>query len=107
MSRHTIEVPSTTPSGRAVLVLGYDTFNGPHFFCWMQDSAERDKVVWSSITSLDLFHAQSPDEFEPALAEHGVTVPEFLKKALWEDWNKNLRWSEYCWFEDGAFEQTR
>tara|TARA_R110002124_G_scaffold128157_20_gene288748 strand:+ start:6920 stop:7243 length:324 start_codon:yes stop_codon:yes gene_type:complete len=107
MSRHTIELNSDTPSGKAIVVIGYDITGGPHFFCWFHDALSNDKFTWSSIQSQELCHAQSPTDFDSVLSDHGIVLPDFIYKALGEDWAKNLLNCDYCWFEDGSFEQIR
>lgn len=109
MSRHSIEVSSGTAAGRALLVIGYSNgVKGPHFFCYLFDATEpMSTPLWNSMFSLEHMLVQNVDEFDPILSQWGVTLPAFLKSALREDWAKNIeRVSEYCWQEDGTFEQV-
>lgn len=107
MSRHTVELPATTDSGRALLVAGYQNgTKGPHFFCYLFDIGEPTATqLWNSMFSLDHMLAQQPDEFDEALSQWGVVMPDFIKLGLAEDWAKNQLNCEYCWQEDGTFEQ--
>lgn len=107
MSRHTIQLISTTASKLATVVIGYDNTQGPHFFCWFQDSAAPQEMLWSSTSSHEFGHAQSPHEFDPILQSHGITLPSFIYQALEEDWAKNMLNCDYCWHADGTFEQQR
>lgn len=108
MSRHTLEVKANTPSGKAILVVGYEIRPSPQFFCTLQDAdPSAQAFLWSSLFSLEHLNADSVDEFDEVLAGHGVTVPGFLKKALSEDWVKRQIDTDYYWHEDGTFEQLR
>lgn len=108
MSRHTIELPSSTPAGKAIVVTGYDNgMKGPHFFCYVFDASEpMTAPLWNSLFTLDHSHAQRPDEFDPVLAQWGITLPDFIARALGEDWVKNQLNCEYFWHSDGTFEQV-
>jgi hypothetical protein len=110
VSRHTIELPSTTAAGKALVVVGYEIGqNGPHFFCHLFDSTEPMATpLWNSLFSLEHIHAQDVSEFDLVLGQWGVVLPEFIRQALAEDWSKNLAsHQEFCWQEDGAFDQIR
>lgn len=107
MSRHSIELAASTKSGKALVVIGYQIGqHGPHYFCYLFDSTEpMTTPLWSSMFSLEHAHAQSPNEFAPVLADYGIELPDFLRKALEEDWVKNQLNCEYCWQDDGTFDQ--
>lgn len=108
MSRHTVQVKANTKSGAAILAMGYDSNPYPHFFCTLAESAEQiDEPLWSSIFSLEYMRASDPDDFNGVLAGFGVTIPDFIKKALVEDWAKRQMNVEYFWHEDGTMEQMR
>lgn len=109
MSRHTIKLSSTTASGSALVVIGYQNgINGPHYFCYLFDATEPlDKPLWNSLFSLDHMCAQEASEFDAVLSEWGVVLPAFIKQALIEDWAKNQLNTEYCWQQDGTFDQVR
>lgn len=109
MSRHSIELPSATEAGRVLMVIGYaNGIKGPHFFCHLFDATEpMTTPLWNSMFSLDHMCAQDVDEFDPILNQWGVSLPPFIKQALREDWAKNIeKVVEYCWHEDGSFEQV-
>lgn len=109
MSRHTIMLPSSSPSGRAIVVAGYSCgVRGPHYFCSLSDaSAPITAQLWNSLFSLEHMRAQDVNEFDDILSQWGVALPAFIKRALEEDWAKNLSTTvEYCWQEDGSFEQV-
>lgn len=109
MSRHTIELPSSTPAGRAVVVVGYTNgVRGPHFFCSLSDATPPITTqLWNSLFSLEHMRAQRTDEFDQILSQWAVALPVFIKRALEEDWAKDLRYPvEYCWQEDGSFDQV-
>lgn len=107
MSRHTIELPSSTQSQRAILVMGYDISRGPHFFAMLHDSQNMEQYLWTSYTSPMYNLAQCPTEFEPVMEGFGVTIPAFIVQALKEDWEKNQLGTDYHWQEDGTFTQVR
>ena len=108
MLRHTIELPMSAGSGTAYLNLGFEILPLPHFFCTLVDTARlQDPPVWSSINSLEHLLCQCPDEYDAVLATYGIVTPEFIKKALLEDWAKCHTGCDYLWHEDGTFEQTR
>ena len=109
MSRHTIELPATTPAGKVILAIGYDnTGSGPHYFCYLFDTTEpMTTPLWNSQFSLEHMHVKKVDEFREILATWGVMVPVFIQTALEEDWAKNQLNCEYCWQEDGSFDQIR
>lgn len=109
MSRHSIILSSTTSQGRAIVVVGYTSgIRGPHYFCSVSDAT--DSIVselWNSQFSLEHMRAQGVDEFDDILSQWGVTLPGFIKRALEEDWAKNLKSPvEYCWQQDGSFDQV-
>ena len=109
MSRHTIELPSSTPAGRAVLIVGYTNgVRGPHYFCSLSDATPPITTqLWNSLFSLEHMRAQGVDEFDSVLSQWSVSLPAFIKRALEEDWAKNLSCAvEYCWQEDGTFDQV-
>lgn len=109
MSRHSIILPSTTSQGRALVVVGYSCgVRGPHYFCSISDATGHiDSHLWNSEFSLEHMRARNVDEFDAILAQWGVTLPAFIKRALVEDWAKNLKSPvEYCWQEDGSFDQV-
>lgn len=108
MSRHTIELPSTTAAGKALVVVGYDNgVKGPHFFCYVFDATEpMTTPLWNSLFTLEYSQAQRANEFGPVLMQWGITLPERLVDALTEDWAKNQLNCEYCWQQDGTFEQA-
>lgn len=109
MSRHSIILPSTSSQGRVVLVVGYTNgIRGPHYFCSLSDCTDHiETQLWSSQFSLEHMRAQGVDEFDDVLSQWGVALPPFIKKALEEDWAKNLKCAvEYCWHEDGTFDQV-
>lgn len=109
MSRHTIELPSTTAAGKVVVATGYQLGPaGPHYFCYLFDATEPMATpLWNSMFSLEHMHAQQVSEFDDVLAGYGVVLPDFVRRALDEDWAKNKLNCEYCWQEDGSFDQTR
>jgi hypothetical protein len=110
MTRHTIELASTTAAGKALVVVGYQIgLNGPHFFCYLFDSTQPMATpLWNSMFSLHHMHAQDVGEFDEILAQWGVVLPDFIKAALTEDWAKNLSThQEFCWQADGLFDQIR
>lgn len=108
MSRHTIELPSITDAGKAIVVTGYDNgVKGPHFFCYVFDATDpMTTPLWNSLFTLEYSKAQQMSEFVPVLAQWGITLPARLLTALAEDWAKNQLNCEYCWQQDGSFEQT-
>ena len=107
MSQHSIMLHSATAQGRIMVVAGYTNgIRGPHFFCSLIDATEPNSHLWNSQFSLEHMRAQSPDEFDEILTEWGVTLPGFIKRALEEDWAKDLKSPvEYCWQDDGSFDQ--
>lgn len=109
MSRHTIELPATTATGKVILIVGYDNgVHGSHYFCYLFDTTEPMATsLWNSLFSPEHMNAQQVSEFEPVLATWGVELPGFIKDALTEDWAKNQLNCEYCWQEDGTFDQIR
>lgn len=107
MSRHTIELPSTTQSGRAVLIMGFEIIRGPHIFAMLHDAEDTSNYVWASFTSPMFMNAQCPTEFIPVMDGFGVEIPVFIIQALQEDWFKQQLGTEYTWQEDGTFTQVR
>jgi len=81
---------------------------GPHFFCYVFDASEpMTTPVWNSLFTLDYSHAQQASEFAPVLAQWGISLPDFIVRALGEDWAKNQLNCEYFWQDDGSFDQIR
>lgn len=109
MSRHTMELPSITAAGKALVVVGYQTgLKGPHFFCYLFDMTEPMATpLWNSAFSVEHMHTQQVGEFDSVLSQWGVVLPDFIRLALAEDWAKNQLNTEYCWQEDGTFDQIR
>lgn len=107
MSRHTIELPSSTPAGMAIVVIGYQNGgNGPLYFCYLFDATEpMTTPLWNSMFSPGHAAIQETDGFDTVLEQWGVTLPDFIKRALGEDWVKNQLNTEYCWQADGSFDQ--
>ena len=109
MSRHMIQLPSSTAAGRAVVTVGYTSgVRGPHFFCSLSDATPPITTqLWNSLFSLEHMRAQNVDDFDTILSQWSVSLPPFIKRALQEDWAKNLKGPvEYCWQEDGTFDQV-
>lgn len=109
MSRHTIELPSMTSAGRAIVVIGYQNgSNGPHYFCYLFDATDpMTTPLWNSLFAPGYGTAQDADAYDEVLQQWGVTLPGFIKQALREDWVKAQVNTEYCWQEDGSFDQIR
>ncbi len=109
MSRHTIELPSTTSAGRAIVVIGFQVgASGPHYFCYVFDATEpMTTPIWNSMFAPGYGTAQEVDAFDEVLKSWGVTLPDFIKRALSEDWVKTQLNTEYCWQSDGCFDQIR
>lgn len=108
MSRHTIELPMNCGAGTAYLNMGFEILPLPHYFCTLVDTARlQDAPVWSSLTSLEHLLCECPDEYDEVLASFGIVIPEFIKKALLEDWAKCHTGCDYLWQQDGTFEQSR
>ncbi|MDR8015437.1 hypothetical protein [Ectopseudomonas guguanensis] len=109
MSRHTIELPSTTSASRAIVVIGYQSgANGPHYFCYLFDATDpMTRPLWNSLFAPGYGEVQEADGFDEVLQKWGVQLPDFLKRALREDWVKNQLNTEYCWQADGSFDQIR
>lgn len=109
MSRHTIELPASTSSGRALVSVGYDNgVRGPHYFCYIFDATEPMATpLFNSLFSLGHMNAQQVSEFDAPLAQWGISLPDFISKALGEDWAKNQLDCDYCWQDDGTFDQIR
>jgi len=107
MSKHSIELPSITPAGWAVVTVGYTvSTKGPHFFCQVIDSiAPMIKMLWNSMFAEGYQFVTDPDGFDNILANWGLVLPPFIKQALREDWVKEQVSCEYFWKEDGEFNQ--
>lgn len=109
MSRHTIELPSTTSAGRAIVVIGYQNGSkGPHYFCYLFDATDpMTTPLWNSLFAPGYGAVQDADAYDEVLQQWGVALPGFIKQALREDWVKAQVNTEYCWQEDGSFDQIR
>ncbi len=109
MSRHTIDLPSTTSAGRAIVVIGFQVgVSGPHYFCYVIDATEpMTTPIWNSLFAPGYGAVQDAGGFDEVLKSLGVTLPDFIKRALGEDWVKTQLNTEYVWHEDGSFDQIR
>lgn len=98
MSRHIIQLPASLPSGKAVVICGYDRcIEEPYerFFCDISASdspTDMDEPIWTSYFDKGYKSVQDVDEFDAKLASYGITLPAGYKQALREDWeSKDMR----------------